>query len=186
MQMSRGRRWIVALSVIAALAAAGGGYVLTRGWPGTSASSDASSSSGATTVATPTPEPAQQSPVAPDAPNPSSGQTVATDEPVVVDTEAVPVVLTYSAWSAADRKVLAGGYVTGVIEDGGVCTLTLTRNGATVVAEGAAMADATTTVCGGLSIAGSQLAAGTWQAVLSYASSTHTGASAAVAVEVPA
>lgn len=182
--MSRGRRWIVALSVIAALAAAGGGYVLTRGWPGTSASSDASSSG--TTVATPTPEPAEQTAVAPDAPNPSSGQTVATDEPVVVDTEAVPVVLTYSAWSPADRQVLAGGYVTGVIEDGGVCTLTLTRNGATVVVEGAAMADATTTVCGGLSVAGSRLTAGTWQAVLSYASSTHTGASSAAAVEVPA
>lgn len=180
--MSRGRRWIVALSVIAALAAAGGGYVLTRGWPGTSASSDASG----TTVATPTPEPAQQTPVAPDVPNPSSGQTVATDEPVVVDTEAVPVVLTYSAWSPTDREVLAGGYVSGVIEDGGVCTLTLTRDGSSVVVEGAAMADATTTVCGGLSVAGSRLTAGTWQAVLTYASSTHTGSSPAVAVEVPA
>ena len=38
--MSRGRRWIVALSVIAACAAAGAGYVITRGWPGTSAAAE--------------------------------------------------------------------------------------------------------------------------------------------------
>src|SRR5687768_10916968 len=120
-QMSRGRRWIVALAVIAACAAAGAGYVITRGWPGTSAAAESTADSSAPTTV---PTPAEQTAVAPDEPNPSSGQTVATDEPVVVETAAVPVVLTYSAWSAADRQVLAGGYAAGVIEDGGVCTLT--------------------------------------------------------------
>jgi hypothetical protein len=186
--MSRGRRWTVALSVIAALAVAGGAYVVTRGWPGTSTSADASSSSapGAGSSETPVPEPVEQTAVAPDAPNPSSGQSVATDEPIVVDTAAVPVVLSYSAWSAAERQVMAGGYVSGVIEDDGVCTLTLTQAGASVVVEGAAAPDATTTVCGGLTVPGSRLSAGTWQAVLTYASSAHTGTSGAVAVEVPA
>src|SRR5215218_6032025 len=182
--MSRGRRWIVVLSVLAACAAAGAGYVITRGWPGTSAAAEPTSSSSGTTAA---PTPAQQTAVAPDEPNPSSGQTVATDEPVVVvEAESVPVVLTYSAWSAADRSVLAGGYVSGVIEDGGVCTLTLTQGSASVTVEGQAMPDASTTVCGGLVVPGNRLTAGTWQGTLSYASPTHAGTSASAPVEVAA
>ena len=179
--MSRGRRWIVALVVIAACAAAGAGYVITRGWPGTSAAAESTSSNSASTTV---PTPAEQTAVDPDEPNPSSGQTVATDEPVVVETEAVAVVLTYSAWSAADRQVLAGGYAAGVIEDGGVCTLTLTQGGSTVTVEGPAMPDASTTVCGGLVVPGNRLTAGTWQATLTYASSTHHGTSASAPVEV--
>jgi hypothetical protein len=183
--MSRGRRWIVALSVIAACTAAGAGYVITRGWPGTSAAAESTSETSGTASA---PTPAEQTAVAPDEPNPSSGQTVATDEPVVIDpvTQTVPVVLTYSAWSAEDRSVLAGGYVSGVIEDGGICTLTLTQGSATVTVEGPAMPDASTTVCGGLTVPGDRLAAGTWRATLSYASPAHAGTSATAPVEVAA
>jgi hypothetical protein len=104
----------------------------------------------------------------------------------VVETSAVPVVLTYSDWSAVDSQVLAGGYVSGVLEDDGVCTLTLTQGAASIVVEASAAADATTTVCGNLAVDGSELAAGTWQAVLTYVSAAHTGTSAAVSVEVPA
>ena len=50
--------------------------------------------------------------------------------------------------------MLAGGYVSGVIEDGGVCTLTLTQGSSSVTVEGPAMPDATTTVCGGLVVPG--------------------------------
>jgi|SRR5215218_6618991 len=184
--MSRGRRWIVALVALAACGAAAGGYVITRGWPGTAASGDASSTSASGTTSSSAPEPVEPTAVAPDEPNPGSGQTVATDEPVVVETSAVPVVLTYSDWSAADSQVLAGGYVSGVIEDDGLCTLTMTQGAASVVVEAAASADATTTVCGGMAVDGSRLAAGTWQAVLTYASVAHTGTSSPVAVEVPA
>ena len=171
------------LAVLAACAAAAGGYVITRGWPGTS--SAAGSTSSGTTSAT-VPEPVEQTAVAPDSPNPGSGQTVATDEPVAVETEAVPVVLTYGAWSAAERQVVAGGYVAGVIEDDGVCTLTLTQGGSRVVAEGPAEPDASTTVCGALAVPAAELSAGTWQAVLTYASAAHNGTSSAMAVEVPA
>lgn len=183
--MSRGRRWIVALAVVAACAAAGTGYVITRGWPGTSQASD-STSSPSNSAPTTVPSPTEQTAVDPDEPNPSSGQTVATDEPVVVETDTVPVVLTYTEWSPDDSAVLAGGYVSGVIEEGGVCTLTLTQNGATVTVEGPAMPDATTTVCGGLSVPGSQLSGGTWQATLSYVSAGYAGTSATAPVEVAA
>ena len=73
-----------------------------------------------------------------------------------------------------------------MIEDGGVCTLTLTQGGATVTVEGPAMPDASTTVCGGLVVPGDRLTAGTWQATLAYASATHRGTSARRAVEVAA
>jgi hypothetical protein len=183
-QKSKGRRWIVGIAVLAACAAAAGGYVITRGWPGTASAADETAASVTTSASAPAP--VEPTAVAPDEPNPSSGQTVATDEPVVVETEVVPVVLTYSAWSPADRQVLAGGYVAGVIEDGGVCTLTLTNGSATVTVDGPAMPDATTTVCTGLSVPGERLSAGTWQATLAYESPTHRGTSAAAPVEVAA
>ncbi len=104
----------------------------------------------------------------------------------MVESTEVPVVLTYSEWSPGDGQVLAGGYVSGILEDDGVCTLTLTQGATSVRAEAAAAADATTTVCGNLAVDGSQLAAGTWQAVLTYTSSAHTGTSTAAAVEVAA
>lgn len=175
------------LSVIAAFAAAGAGYVITRGWPDDSvAAESAAASSGTSSAPTLAPTPGEQTAPGPDKPNPSSGQTVATDDPVVVETATVPVVLTYSAWSAADRAVLAGGYVSGVIEDGGVCTLTLTLGSASVTVQGPAMPDASTTVCGGLTVPGDRLSAGTWQATLSYASPTRSGTSAPASVEVTA
>lgn len=185
--MSRGRRWIVALSVIAACAAAGAGYVITRGWSGTSVAAESTSASSSSATGS-APTPAEQTAVAPDEPNPSSGQTVATDEPVVIppDTEAVPVVLTYSAWVPADREAVAGGFVAGIIEDDGVCTLTLTQGGASVTVEAPAMPDATTTVCSGLVVPGDRLAAGTWQATLTYTSAAHRGTSASAPVEVTA
>jgi hypothetical protein len=130
-------------------------------------------------AARPTPKVAPKLP-----PNPRSGQTVATDAPVVVTTDEVPVVVTFYGWNAAAEQVQVGGYVSGVVEEGGTCTLTLTRGGETVAAHGSATADAATTACGELDVAGDQLSAGTWQAVLRYESPSHTGAADAVDVEV--
>ena len=168
--------------MIAACAAAGAGYVITRGWPGTSAAAESTSSNSATTTVS---VPAEQTAVDPDEPNPSSGQTVATDEPVVVETEAVSVVLTYSAWSAADRQVLAGGYASGVIEDGGVCTLTLTQGGHRH-GRGPGHARRQHHRVRRPRRARQPATAGTWQATLTYASATHSGTSASAPVEVAA
>jgi hypothetical protein len=130
-------------------------------------------------TAKPTPKVAPKLP-----PNPRSGQTVATDAPVVVTTDEVPVVVTFYGWNAAAEQVQVGGYVSGVVEEGGTCTLTLTQDGETVAARGSATADAATTACGELDIAGDQLSEGTWQAVLRYESPSHTGAADAVDIEV--
>jgi hypothetical protein len=54
-----------------------------------------------------------------------------------------------------------------------------------VTADVEAMPDASTTACGSLAVAGSQLGAGSWQAVLRYESPTSSGSSAPVQIDVP-
>ncbi len=96
------------------------------------------------------------------------------------------VVLTYVSFDAAGGGVIAGGYEAPVVEDGGTCTLTLTRGGVTVTATSPASADATTSVCDNLTVDRSELAAGTWTAVLGYQSGAAHRQSVQKTVEVPA
>lgn len=117
-------------------------------------------------------------------PDPMSGQTLVTEQPVVVTARVAPVTITFFGWDQAKQVAQAGGYVTGVIESGGTCTLTLSKGGQTATGTTTAHADATTTTCGAVTIPGSQLTAGTWQAVLSYRSDRHTGKADPVAIEV--
>jgi hypothetical protein len=172
---------------VAAVAGAGiaAGVFLTRGMPGAEASSEAAP----TTSAAPLGDATGFEDVSPTAtasigPDPDTDQPVATDTPVVVTTKQVPVVVTYYGWNPTAKDVEVGGYVEGVVEDGGVCTLTLTKGGASVTATADASADASTTACGGVTVPGSQVSAGTWKAVLSYSSAGHAGTSDAVDVEV--
>lgn len=118
-------------------------------------------------------------------PDPSS---VATDPPVTsAPTPGAPVsvFVTHSGWNAGTRAVDASGYVAGVIESDGTCTLTLTLADRTATVSAAAQPDATTTSCGNLLVPGAQLSTGTWRAVLSYRSPQHVGASKAFEVQVP-
>ena len=121
--------------------------------------------------------PAVQDPVA-DEPD---EELAATDPPRPQTTD---VVLSYSYWDPATASVLASGYVSPVIEDGGTCTLVLTRDGRSVTARAAAQADASTTTCPELQVPGDQLTAGEWSAVLRYSSGTTTGESPQASVEV--
>lgn len=113
---------------------------------------------------------------------------VATDPPVTsAPTPGAPVsvFVTHSGWDADTGAVEAGGYIPGVIESDGTCTLTLTLGDRTATTSLAAQPDATTTSCGNLSIAGTRVSTGTWRAVLSYRSPEHAGASEPVEVRVP-
>ena len=96
----------------------------------------------------------------------------------------VPVTTTYAGVLAGGSSVEAGGYVD-VVELGGTCTLTLTRDDAVETATAEATPAATTTACGGLAIPLSDLASGTWEAVLGYESDRSAGEAPAVEVEVP-
>jgi hypothetical protein len=98
---------------------------------------------------------------------------------------AVDVVTTYFGWDAGASAVLIGGYVTGVLEDGGTCTATLTQGGRSVTGTSVSSADARTTACAEIQIPGSSLGSGAWSAVLSYQSPRGTGEAQPVTVEVP-
>ncbi|MCW2637423.1 MAG: uncharacterized protein JWQ99_3790 [Blastococcus sp.] len=196
--MSRRRKVLAALSfAVLAVAAVLAGLFVTGRFPGAEASSGSGASSPAPTsaVRSDAPAPAEATgrtdeagasdsePVG-DGTDPESGQTLATDPPVVVKSADAPVSVTFYGWQAADRQLVVGGYVGGVVESDGTCTLTLTKGGAKVTERVSASPDAASTACGAVAVPGSRLAAGTWQAVLSYASGAHTGTAAAVAIEV--
>ena len=182
------RRGVVAVLAVTAVAGAGvaAGVFLTRGAPGEPA---ASSSVPATTSAAPLGdetgfEDVSPTPTASIGPDPDDGQAVVTDEPVVVTTAEVPVTVTFYGWNPDTKAVEVGGYVTGVVEDGGTCTLTLTKGATTVTGSTKALPDASTTACGAVAVPGNKVGAGTWRAVLSYSSDGHTGTAEAVDVEV--
>lgn len=110
---------------------------------------------------------------------------VATDTPRPTPSGgAADVSLTYATFDTASGTVQASGFVGGLIEDGGTCTLTLTKGADVVSAATRASADATTTSCGLLQTRRG-LAAGSWTAVLSYSSPHATGRSAGTEVSVP-
>lgn len=182
------RRRAVAVLAVTAVAGAGvaAGVFLTRGTVG-----EPGASSAPTATSSPTPlgqetglEDVSPTATASIGPDPDAGQPVATDEPDVVTSDEVPVTITYYGWDPDQRAVQVAGFVGGVVEDGGVCTVTLTKGGATVSGEKPALADASTTSCGEVSVSGAELGAGTWQAVMTYTSAGHTGTSETVDVEV--
>lgn len=137
---------------------------------------DASDGAGPTTAPPSTQEPDE---------TPALGED-AEPEPVPAAPGAigVDVLVTYAEWNAADSVVEVGAYVAAV-ENAGTCTLTLTSAGRTATATMSALPDAATMSCGGLVVPRAQLAAGTWSAVVGYASATSTGTSPAVEVVVP-
>lgn len=120
-------------------------------------------------------------PVATDsAPTPLQGGAAATSS-----RSDLVVVTTYAGWSADTAAVEVGGYVEGLVESGGECELTLTRNGRSVEGRGEAFPDAATTSCEGIVVPGGSLGPGTWEAVLRYSSSAYSGQSTPFSVDVP-
>ncbi|SFD94527.1 hypothetical protein [Blastococcus tunisiensis] len=118
-------------------------------------------------------------PAAPTAPETSAAPTPPAGKPV-------DVLLSYAGWDAGRGVVEAAASVAGVVESGGVCTMTLTSGSSTFETTQDALADASTTQCGALTYPGAQLGSGRWDVTVSYRSATSSGASVATAVEVPA
>ncbi|WP_236830996.1 hypothetical protein [Blastococcus sp. KM273128] len=74
--------------------------------------------------------------------------------------------------------------MSGIVEDGGECTLTLEKGGVRLEASRPATADATTTACGWLQIDDPQVTSGTWAATLRYQSATTAVTSPETALDV--
>lgn len=114
---------------------------------------------------------------------PGPGDPVATDpDPATVTTEA-GAVISYADFEAG-TGVEIGGYVTGVVQDGGTCRAVLSRGDQQVSAETSGVADASTTSCGGLVVPADELSKGTWTVELQYESEGTVYASPTTDVEV--
>ncbi len=131
------------------------GYLLTQGW-------DPAAESGSTAAAAATTTPL----VSPPPENPAD---VATD--TAVPTQAA-LQITYAGPDEVAGGIAVGAYVAGVIEEGGSCALTLSKDGQSATAESEALPDAATTSCGQLVVPFSDLEPGVWTAEVTYTSPT--------------
>lgn len=191
MSRPRKRRGVrVGIAVVALAIVVAAGVLAARSFGGQGTGSGATAASGPTatttvpspvlnvdgSVATPTAEPPS---VATDPPNTATAPPTTGRAP-----RSVSVVLTYADWDPG-TGVSAAGYVADTVEQGGTCTLTLTRGGKSVEVTTEGIADASNTACGALTVAPAQLSTGTWTSVLTYSSTTSTGTSQSVQVKVP-
>jgi hypothetical protein len=94
------------------------------------------------------------------------------------------VVVSYHEWNSGDSVVEVGGYLNGVIESGGRCSVTLTRAGSTLTGSSVASEDATTTACAVVVVDVPVGSAGEWTGVLRYESDQVETSSAPFTVTV--
>jgi hypothetical protein len=130
--------------------------------PGDSSTPSASSSAAASASASATPSPTPSLPVV-----------------------KAQISLLDSGVDTAGGNVYAVAEITNVVEDGGTCTLTFIGAGKTQKVTGKAEANATDTQCHPLQMPLAGLPKGAGLITVSYASPTHAGTSAAVAVTIP-
>lgn len=117
----------------------------------------------------------------------SSAPTTATPTPTPTSTpmqKVVDVQITRGGWSASTRTVSVAAIVPGVLVDAATCTLRLSRGGVTRAVTRTARSDASSMQCGTLAVAGSQVSAGAWRAVVSFASATAVGTSDPLTITV--
>ncbi|MGY1783140.1 hypothetical protein [Geodermatophilus sp. SYSU D01036] len=190
---------LAVLGVLAAAAIVGAVLVAPRSGEGPAPATGTATSVPSITAAPAGRATATASPSVPSSPPPPGGgagspvavvtppapEEVATDAPPTSGDTALQAVLTAVSWDAGRAAVRAAGYVSGAVEDGGTCTLTLTSGATVLTATSEGLADASTTSCGQIRVTDPRLTAGTWQAVLGYASGAGRATSDATAVVVP-
>lgn len=182
---------VISICVVAAILVAGGIYLATRSGdaepiPTTTSTSPAATPTSEPTTAEPTTseppttEPTVQTPdPTPDEPTTPAPSPTQTEAPNTAD-----VFLSYVTWNATTGAVEAGGYASG-IDPNGSCTLVLSRNGQSAEVTIDAVVDVSSMSCGGLSVPGTQLSSGSWDATLRYASANKSGTSESLQVVVP-
>lgn len=98
--------------------------------------------------------------------------------------KSVQPVISFWGQSQPGADLEIGGFVPGVIEDGGKCLLRLEKQGKRVEASLDGKKDASSTSCSVFTVQSTQLSKGTWDIVLDYSSSTSSGTSQPVTIEV--
>lgn len=87
--------------------------------------------------------------------------------------------ITYVGYAdAAKQQIEVDAYVQGILEDGGVCTMTATKAGQTVTAQSTGRANVSQTRCENIIVDRSKFpSGGTWSVVVSYESAAASGSS---------
>ena len=192
MHAHRRRTPLVIAAAVAIAVAVAFALVLVRAG-GDDAPAEAPTSASPTTATPTTPAPSTTPSPAPapsgtPAPAPDPAEPPATAPPAAPPAEpglaAVQVVTTYAGWNALSGSVEVGAYAA-TVESPGTCTLVLTGPTGTVERPQPGVADASTVSCGGFAVPRAELAAGTWQAHVEYASAKSAGSSEIVEVQVP-
>ncbi len=89
--------------------------------------------------------------------------------------KAVTPSITYAGQFGSTIEI--GAYVGGIFEDGGTCTLTISKDGQTKIAEVAAVKNANSVDCPTMAIPRGSLVDGTWQVTVMYVSANYEGKS---------
>ena len=84
-----------------------------------------------------------------------------------------------TSWGQSNGKVEVATRVPGILEEGGVCTLTLKRNNETRTGSSNGIANVSEVSCGFIAIVRTSLTAGEWSATVTYSSSKASGTSEA-------
>ncbi|WP_291055623.1 hypothetical protein [Herbiconiux sp.] len=130
-------------------------------------------SSTPTATATPTPT-ATKTPTATPTPTPT---------PTAPEIAPVSVEIINAAYDPSSSAISVAGMVTDLVSSTGVCIATATQDTQSASAQAPGMADAAVTYCSNLAIALPAGSTGTWTVELSFADSTHSGATS-TSVEV--
>lgn len=96
----------------------------------------------------------------------------------------VQPVISYWGQEKSGQPLEVNGYVTGIIEKNGTCTLTLTKGTDKVTDSRTSLDNAQDTSCGLFVIPKSKLSNGSWSVQLSYSSSKASGTSDKTTMEV--
>ncbi|MHA7134531.1 hypothetical protein [Oerskovia turbata] len=127
--------------------------------------------------------PSAPSPSATDKPSPAASAPTGEGQSPAGEIATVVPAVTFAG--VVDSRVEINAFVPTIVESSGTCVADLTSGGVTRSTSGSAEADATTTWCAPLSLATSELAAGTWVGTVRYSSSTTSGQSERFEVVVP-
>lgn len=82
-----------------------------------------------------------------------------------------------TSWGQSNGKVEVAARVPGILEEGGICTLTLKKGDVTRSGTSLGIANVSEVSCGFIAISRSTLTAGEWSATVAYSSSKATGVS---------
>lgn len=85
---------------------------------------------------------------------------------------------------AENGDIESNGYISGIVETDGTCTLTLEKDGVRITESRQAMIDAQSTICGHMVISRGKLSEGSWKAYITYVSSARKGSSEERKIEV--